>query len=45
MKVKGEVSIAKGMENIMNCDLERMVKIQNVCYRKLDNLELEVSIP
>jgi hypothetical protein len=45
MKVKGEVSIAKGMDNIMNCDLERMVKIQNVCYRKLKNLELRVSIP
>jgi hypothetical protein len=27
MKVKGEVSIAKGMEIIVNCDLERMVKI------------------
>jgi hypothetical protein len=46
MKVKGEeVSIAKGMENIMNCDLGRMVNIQNVSYKKLENLELKVSIP
>jgi hypothetical protein len=45
MKVKGEVSIAKGVEIIVNLDLERMVKIQNFCYEKLKNLKLEVSIP
>ncbi len=44
MKVKGEVSIAEGVEILVDHDLKEMVKIPNVFYGKLDDLELQVSI-
>jgi hypothetical protein len=44
MKVKGEVSIAEGVEILVDHDLKKMVKIPNVFYGKLDDLELQVSI-
>jgi hypothetical protein len=45
MKVKGEVCIAEGLEILLNQDLEGMLKIPNVSCGKLDNFQLQVSIP
>jgi hypothetical protein len=45
MKVKGEVCTTKGLDILLNHNLEGMLNIPNVSCGKLDNLQLQVSIP